>query len=77
MQNVKKEQVLDVALEILAGKEAVGFTAPSVTPSEVMTRFRRRGIHASLLSVAAAMHNQMSRAPTEPGDTVSTRRFTV
>jgi len=52
MRNVNENQVVDIALEILAGKENCGLPA-IVSTAEVISRFASKGVHASLYSVVA------------------------
>ena len=80
MQNANDKQVIDIALEILSQKEKVfGRTIPyvgnpvSVSTSEVITRLASKGIHASVISVAMALHRNLTRTESEN----SSPRWTV
>lgn len=64
MRNVNDKQVIDIALEILAGKEGCGVPV-SVSTSEVVTRMQSKGIHASITSVSMALHRNLSRTESE------------
>ena len=72
MRNVNDKQVVDIALEILAGKENCGLPA-TVSTSEVVTRFASKGVHASMLSVAFALQSNLTRTTEEN----NSQRWTV
>lgn len=65
--NVNDDQVINIAIEVLAGKETVGYARPTCSTSEVMTRFASKGMHVGATTVAMAMQRHFPRARTEDG----------
>jgi hypothetical protein len=66
MQNVTTNQVLDIALDILAACERNGIPAHVYT-HDVMTRFRNKGIYASLIQVSRTLDRGLTRVPNRDG----------